>query len=58
MDIEGDMTEVQAPFLTLEEAQKLLEPFKVAPETAKHVSDDDLTMAEEESDQIFGRWIE
>ncbi|MFG6315998.1 FtsK/SpoIIIE domain-containing protein [Bacillus velezensis] len=58
MDIEGDMTEVQAPFLTLEEAQKLLEPFKVAPETAKHVSNDDLTTAGEESDQIFGRWIE
>ncbi|MCY9198909.1 DNA translocase FtsK [Bacillus atrophaeus] len=59
MDIEGDMTEVQAPFLTLEEAQKLLEPYKIAPENARQVFDEDVQPAsEDEEQQIFGRWIE
>ncbi|MCY9334143.1 DNA translocase FtsK [Bacillus spizizenii] len=60
MDIEGDMTEVQAPFLTLEEAHKLLEPFRVAPEDARQVYEDEIIHESEaaEDDQIFGRWIE
>ncbi|MGG3799009.1 FtsK/SpoIIIE domain-containing protein [Metabacillus fastidiosus] len=40
MDINGDMSEIQAPFLELEKAKKLLEPFKVAPQEAKEIFND------------------
>lgn len=41
MDTNGDMTEIQSPLLELEEAKKLLEPFKVAPTEVKEVFDDE-----------------
>lgn len=50
MDTNGEMTELQSPLLTLEEAKKLLEPFKIMPSNTKPVND-----FAENDDSIFGR---
>ncbi|MED4399749.1 FtsK/SpoIIIE domain-containing protein [Metabacillus fastidiosus] len=55
MDNNGDMTEVQSPLLTIEEAKKLLEPFKVAPKEAKEVYDSPVVENEVLTyDDVFG----
>ncbi|WP_161957653.1 FtsK/SpoIIIE domain-containing protein [Bacillus amyloliquefaciens] len=50
MDTNGEMTELQSPLLTLEEAKKLLEPFKIMPSNTKPVND-----STDNDDSIFGR---
>ncbi|MGG3623881.1 FtsK/SpoIIIE domain-containing protein [Bacillus gobiensis] len=53
MDVDGDLQELQAPLLTLEEAKRLLEPYRVAPPNVKEIIDED---SQEDNYPIFGGW--
>ena len=58
MDTNGIMSEIQSPLLGVEEAKRLLEPFRVAPTEAKDITE---TFSEEQPKQIesiFGQWEE
>lgn len=58
MDTNGDMTEIQSPFLKLEEAKKLLEPFKVAPQDVKEVFEEETPKEEPKQltyEDVFGK---
>ncbi|MBO1515665.1 FtsK/SpoIIIE domain-containing protein [Metabacillus bambusae] len=58
MDTNGDMTEIQSPFLELEDAKKLLEPFKVAPQDVKEVFEEEPPQNDDTKqltyDDVFG----
>lgn len=57
MDINGEMSEIQAPLMSLDECKKLLEPYRVAPSETKVVYEDVPEVNTELlTDDIFGRW--
>ncbi|WLR44494.1 FtsK/SpoIIIE domain-containing protein (plasmid) [Bacillus carboniphilus] len=54
MNNNGKVDELQAPFLSLDECKKLLEPYLVAPDEAKEVSEGILQI--DQQDELLGGW--
>lgn len=58
MDTNGIMSEIQSPLMSVDEAKKLLEPFRVAPSEAKDITEVVDKDEPKQIESIFGQWEE